>query len=66
MDFDYASDLDKRRSTTGYVFIIARGLVSWRSILQSTIALSTTEAKYFIITEAFKKVIWLHGLINDL
>ncbi|VVA40018.1 PREDICTED: Retrovirus-related, partial [Prunus dulcis] len=46
VDSDYAGDLDKRRSTTGFVFTIAGGPVSWRSILQSTVALSTTEAEY--------------------
>ena len=66
VDSDYAGDLDKRRSTTGYVFTMAGGPVSWRSTLQSTVALSTTEAEYMAVTEAFKEAIWLHGLINDL
>ena len=66
MDSDYAGDLDKRRSTTGYLFIMAGGPVCWRSTLQSTIALSTTEAEYMAVTEAFKEVIWMHDLINDL
>ncbi|KAH9706494.1 hypothetical protein KPL70_012223 [Citrus sinensis] len=54
---DFAGDLDKRRSTTGYVFTLGGGPVSWRSILQSTIALSTTEAEYMAATEAVKKAI---------
>ena len=33
LDFDYAGDLDKRRSTTGYMFTFARGPVSWRLTL---------------------------------
>ena len=66
VDSDYAGDLDKRRSTTGYVFTLAKGPVSWRSTLQSTVALSTTEAEYMAVTEAFKEAIWLHGLIEDL
>ncbi|PSS08126.1 Endonuclease [Actinidia chinensis var. chinensis] len=66
VDSDYAGDLDKRRSTTGYVFTMAGGPVCWRSTLQSTVALSTTEAEYMAVTEAFKEAIWLHGLINDL
>ncbi|KAH9761191.1 hypothetical protein KPL70_000407 [Citrus sinensis] len=65
-DSDFAGDLDKRRSTTGYVFTLGGGPVSWRSILQSTIALSTTEAKYMAATEAVKEVIWLKGLLGDL
>ena len=40
---DYAGDLDKFQSTTGYVFTLSQSPVSWRSILQSAIALSTTE-----------------------
>ena len=44
VDVDYAGDLDKRRSTTGYVFTLAGGVISWMSKLQETVALSTTEA----------------------
>ena len=66
VDSDYAGDLDKRCSTTGYVFTLAKGPVSWRSTLQSTVVLSTTEAEYMVVTEAFKEAIWLYGLIEDL
>ncbi|KAE8654946.1 hypothetical protein F3Y22_tig00117034pilonHSYRG00285 [Hibiscus syriacus] len=41
VDSDYAGDLDKRRSTTGYLFTLAKAPVSWKSTLQSTVALST-------------------------
>jgi len=34
VDSDFAGDLEKRKSTTGYVFIIAGGVVSWVSKLQ--------------------------------
>ena len=44
VDSDYAGDLDKRRSTTGYVFTLSQAPVSWRSILQSTVKLSTITA----------------------
>ncbi|WZZ01660.1 hypothetical protein YC2023_073988 [Brassica napus] len=43
-DSDYATDLDRRRSVTGYVFQIWGNTVSWRSGLQDVVALSTTEA----------------------
>lgn len=65
-DSDYAGDLDKRRSTTGYVFTIANAPVSWKSTLQSAVALSTTEAEYMTITEAEKEAIWLQGLLREL
>jgi hypothetical protein len=66
VDSDYAGDLDKRRSIAGYMFTLVKGPISWRSTLQSTVALSTTEAEYMTVTEAFKDAIWLHELIEDL
>ena len=66
VDSDYTEDLDKRRSTTGYLFTFAGALVCWRYILQTTVALSTTEADYMAATKAIKEVIWLLGLTNDL
>ena len=66
VDSDYVGDLDKRRSTTGYVFTLVRGSVSWRSTLQSTIALLTIEAKYMAVAEAIKDAIWLQGLLDSM
>ncbi|KAG8502301.1 hypothetical protein CXB51_002217 [Gossypium anomalum] len=66
VDSDFAGDLDKRRSTTGYLFTLAKAPVSWKSTLQSTVAISTTEAEYTAVTEAVKEAIWLNGLLEDL
>ena len=66
VDLDYAGDLDKRRSTTGYIFILFGGPVSSKSQLQSIAALSTTEAEYIVVTEAMKEPLWLQGLVKEL
>ncbi|GKV22644.1 hypothetical protein SLEP1_g32496 [Rubroshorea leprosula] len=66
VDSDFAGDLDKRRSTTGYVFTLSGCAISWKATLQSTVALSTTEAEYMAITEAVKEALWLKGLVSDL
>ncbi|GKE32734.1 hypothetical protein Tco_1452056 [Tanacetum coccineum] len=38
-----------------YVFTLAKATVSWNSTLQSSIALSTTEAEYMAMTKAVKE-----------
>ncbi|KAG8474748.1 hypothetical protein CXB51_031715 [Gossypium anomalum] len=57
---------DRRRSLTGYVFTIGGCAISWKATLQTTFALSTTEAEYMAITEACKEAIWLKGLFSEL
>ena len=49
---DFASDLDKRRSILGYVFMVGGNTINWRSSLQSVVTLSTTEAEYMALVEA--------------
>ena len=50
VDSDYVGDLDKRRSTTGYIFTLSQAPLSWRSTLQFIVALSTMEAEYMVAT----------------
>ncbi|GJX90903.1 retrovirus-related pol polyprotein from transposon TNT 1-94 [Tanacetum coccineum] len=63
---DYARDLDKRSSITGYVFTLAKAPITWKSTLQSTTALSTTKAEYMAMTKVVKEAIWLQGLLGEL
>ncbi|KAH9649108.1 Integrase catalytic domain-containing protein [Citrus sinensis] len=66
VDSDYAGDLDKRRSLTGYMFFLDGCLVNWKASLQQVVALSTTKAEYTAATEAIKEALWLRGLITEL
>ncbi|MCI44211.1 hypothetical protein A2U01_0065450, partial [Trifolium medium] len=45
-DSDYAGDLDDRKSTSGYVFKLGNGAISWSSKKQPIVTLSTTEAEF--------------------
>jgi hypothetical protein len=65
-DADYAGDLDGRKSTTGYAFVMNGGAISWSSKLQSTVACSTVEAEYMAAAAAVKEALWLRMLCNDL
>ena len=65
-DVDYAADLDKRRSTTSYVFKLWNSTISLKASLQHVVTLSTTEVEYIAVSEAIKEAIWLKGLANEL
>lgn len=65
-DADWAGNRNNRRSTTGYLFKFLGGAVSWKSRLQQTVALSSTEAEYRATTEAGQEVTWLRNLLTSL
>jgi len=65
-DADLGGDLEDRRSTTWFVFMIGGGVISWSSKRQPTIALSTTKAEYMGKTQATKEAIWITKLMMDL
>ncbi len=65
-DADWAGDQDDRRSTTGNVFLLGGGAVSWLSKKQSTVALSTAEAEYVALSQAAQECVWLRRLLSDL
>ena len=65
-DANWASDVDCRHSTTGNVFMLSGGAISWLSQKQATVALSTAEAEYIAMGSATQESIWLHQLLSDL
>lgn len=65
-DSDWAGDIDSRRSTTAYVFVMAGGSVSWASKLQPTVALSSSEAEYMAACAAVQEAIYMRRLLGDL
>ena len=65
-DADWGSDHETRRSTTGYVFLINSGAVTWQSKRQPTVALSSTEAEYMAACEAAREAVWLRALLADM
>jgi len=63
---DWAGDLDQRRSTSGYMFNLFGGAISWMSKKQSVVALSTTEEEYMAATHASKEAFWLQRLCSSM
>jgi hypothetical protein len=66
VDADWTGDLDRRRSTSGYVFNIFGGAISWMSKRQVVVALSTTEVEYMVATHASKEAVWLQRLCSGI
>ena len=65
-DSDFISDKDFRKSTSGYVFMLGRGAISWRSIKQECTVDSTSEAEYVAACEAAKEAVWLKRFLLEL
>ena len=64
-DSDYTDDLDERRSTSGFVFMLGSGAISWSSKKQSVVALSTTEAEYITSTLCACQCVWLKRVLEN-
>ena len=71
-DADWGGDLDVKKSTLGYVFLLGNGVITWCSKKQTCIALSTMEAEFVAFLAAIQEAMWLKrflchlGLLNQL
>ena len=61
-DSDFQGDIDSSKSTSGYVFTLNGGAICWRSVKQTCVADSTTEAEYVVHLKLQRK---LYGLRNS-
>lgn len=65
-DADYAGDIDSRKSTSGYMFMLSNGIIGWASERQKSVALSTTESEYVAASTAIREMVWLQHLLKEL
>jgi len=66
VDAEWVGDLDRRRSTSGYVFNLFGGAISWMSKRQAVVVISTIEAEYMETTHAIKEATWLQILCSGI
>jgi hypothetical protein len=57
VDANRAGDLDHKRYTSGYVFNLFGGEISWMRKRQVVVALSTIEVEYMATTHASKEAV---------
>ena len=65
-DSDFAGCQDSRRSTSGYIYLLAGGAISWRSAKQTLIASSTMAAEFIACYEASNHGMWLRNFVTGL
>ena len=65
-DADWVGDTTDRKSTSGYVFMLAGAAISWRSSKQTCVAISTAEAEYIALSATVQEALWLQQLTSDL
>jgi hypothetical protein len=61
-DSDHAGDIDTSKSTSEILFFLGKCLVSWQSVKQQVVAMSSCEAEYIAASTA----LWLARLLGDL
>ena len=54
-DSDFAGSIDNRKSQTGWIFIFNGSAISWHSVQQNCVALSTPEAEYMAASDTAKE-----------
>ena len=63
-DLDYAGD--DRKSTLGYIFTLAGGVISWKSSMQTVTTSSTMYTEFVAYYEATGQVNWLKKFLPGL
>ena len=65
-DANWISDTKDSKSTSGYVFTIGGGAVSWKSSKQTCIARSTMESEFIALDKAGEEAEWLKNFLEDI
>ncbi|CAL1402124.1 unnamed protein product [Linum trigynum] len=66
IDSDYARDSDDKKSTSGYVFFLAGGAISWSSKKQPVVTLSTTKAEFVAASYSATQCVWLRKILEQM
>ena len=64
VDSDFASDIDFRKSVTGYLLPLNGGPISWTAARQGGVTLSSSEAEFVAANQAGKEVLYLRALLK--
>jgi hypothetical protein len=65
-DSNWISEADELKATSGYIFTLGGGAVSWRSCKQTILTKSTMEAELTALDTASTEAEWLRDMLMDL
>ena len=65
-DADMARDINERWSTSGVLVFLGSAPISWLSLKQKVLALSTCEAEYVAAATTACQAVWLRRLLGEL
>src|SRR6266545_797461 len=65
VDADYGGCRNTCHSTSGYIFTMAGGAVTWSSKRQAMVALSTVEAEYVVMSRCTQQMIWTQTWLDE-
>ncbi|KAL8101103.1 hypothetical protein AgCh_033113 [Apium graveolens] len=63
---DFGGCKDERKSTSGYVYLLDGGAISWRSAKQMLVASSTMATEYITCFVASNQALWLRNFVTSL
>ena len=66
VDSDWAGNIKTRRSISGMAILLAGAAVVYKTILQRIIALSSTEAEFYALSEAGKLTLYVRSILDEL
>jgi len=66
VDSDWAGDTSHRRSMTGMAILFGGTVIAYKSRIQKTIALSSTEAEFMAACDAGKTILYLRTILEEM
>jgi len=66
VDSDWAGDTSHRRSVTGMAVLFAGAVIAYKSRIQKTVALSSTEAEFTAACDAGKTILYLRTILEEM
>ena len=62
VDTGFSTDVDTRRSITGYLIYLCKSLIAWKSRIQRNVTFSSTEGKYVRLSEISTEILFVRDI----